>query len=237
MSNELTTQREVTLFYTQSNERKTLQSTARTWGDLSQELGENFSKSKVVLQESRLTLENTEAMLPSGAFTLFVFPRQSKAGMGVDNITKRNYHNGNFSPLRTFCKKMTGSSPNGKQACIDALDAHYAGSSKPAAKPAAKKKAVAKAKPIAKKAPAKPAAKPAPAKAKAKSVGSKVNEKVAAAKSNGGGMTDAQYKGVVSKLDTIISKIDAAMPNMNEKELNTLKDLASTVRGTMQTMK
>ena len=50
-------------------------------------------------------------------------------------------------------------------------------------------------------------------------------------------MTDAQYKGVVSKLDTIISKIDAAMPNMNEKELNTLKDLASTVRGTMQTMK
>jgi len=48
---------------------------------LSNEIGDNFSKSKVVLQESRLTLENTEAALPVEPFTLFVFPRQSKAGL------------------------------------------------------------------------------------------------------------------------------------------------------------
>ena len=82
MSNQqLVASRQVIIFYTQSNNRKTLNSSARTWGELSNEIGDNFSKSKVVLQESRLTLENTEAALPTEPFTLFVFPRQSKAGL------------------------------------------------------------------------------------------------------------------------------------------------------------
>ena len=53
-------------------------------------------------------------------------------------VTKVNYHKAGFSDLRTFCKKMTGSAPNGKQACIDALDKHYGKTSTPAAKPASK---------------------------------------------------------------------------------------------------
>jgi soluble cytochrome b562 len=222
MSNELTRQRQVTLFYTQSNERKTLNSTAQTWGELSNEIGESFAKSKVVLQESRLTLENTEAQLPAEPFTLFVFPRQSKAGMGVTKVNKGNYHKADFSPLRTFAKKITGSAPNGKQACLDALDKHYGKTSAPAKAAPAKKAAKASVKKAAPKASAKAATKPTP-KAKAES--------------NGTSMTSSEYNNIMHKLDSIIKTIDKATPSMNSKELNSLKDLASSVKGTMQTMR
>lgn len=255
MSNELSTQREVTLFYTQSNERKTLLSSAKTWGDLSNEIGESFAKSKVVLQESRLTLENTEAMLPNNPFTLFVFPRQSKAGVSNKD---RDWSKMKYNELRSVASKLNKTKNAGinmggsKDAIAVGVSKFYGGTGKFSA-PVAKKKATPKAKvikPAAKKAaPAKAKVAPKKVVAKAKpskvvkekvakvvkSVGDDLNKKIEKAKTSG--MTDKQYNSIIDKLDEILSIINKAMPSIDVKELNALKDLASTVRGTMETMR
>jgi len=268
MSNELSTQREVTLFYTQSNERKTLLSSAKTWGDLSNEIGESFAQSKVVLQESRLTLENTEAMLPNDSFTLFVFPRQSKAGVTNKD---RNWSLMNYNKLRSLASKLNKTKKanipmnSSKEAIASGVSKFYGGTGKFAA-PAPKKAAPVKktkgeisqggslkhvkpSKVVKKKvakvvksvgddlnqklAKAKPVAKKVTVK---KSAGDKLNEKLAKVSLPSSDLTAKQYDNIVSKLDKIIDIIDAATPTMDSKELNKLKDLASSVRGGMVSM-
>jgi len=254
MSNELIAERQVTLFYTQSNDKKVVQTSARTWGELSNKIGENFSKSKVVLQESRLTLENTEAALPTGPFTLFVFPRQSKAGISNKD---RDWSKMKYNELRSVASKLNktknaGISMGGsKDAIAVGVSKFYGGTGKFATAPAkTKTKVKAKATPIVKakdtkkfpkakieKKPSKVVKKMA-AKVVA-SLGDKLNEKIEKKKTEPKvkGMSTEQYDNVIGKLDTIISKLDGATPSMDEKELNKLSQLASSVRGTMQNMK
>ena len=143
-------------------------SDATTWGDLKKqlkdELNESFSNQKVRDYDTNHHYADANAVLPEGDIKLLVSTDKNKSGMPV---TKANYHKASFSDLRTFAKKMTGSAPNGKQACVDALDKHY-GKTSPVAK-AAPKKAATKA-PVKKAAAAKETATPG-AKSKAKASG------------------------------------------------------------------
>lgn len=137
--------RTVRIIFPGSNAPKTIESDATTWGALKKELmsqlSVTFENQKVRDFATNHHLEAAEAVLPTEDINLLVSTDKNKSGMPV---TKANYHKAGFSDLRTFCKKMTGFAPNGKQACIDALDKHYGKTSEVAAKPAPAKKAPAK---------------------------------------------------------------------------------------------
>ena len=112
-----------------------VQSDATTWGELKKqlkdELNQAFSNQKVRDYNTNHHYVDANAVLPEGDIKLLVSTDKNKSGMAV---TKVNYHKAKFADLRTFAKKMTGFAPNGRQACIDALDKHYGKTSTPAAK-------------------------------------------------------------------------------------------------------
>ncbi len=79
MSN-LVKQRKVTVLFTQTSTRETINTGAQTWGELQREIGGNVSGKRIVVRETRNTLESSEALLPPGDMVLFVYPKESKAG-------------------------------------------------------------------------------------------------------------------------------------------------------------
>lgn len=74
---------------TSSNDLKSYTTTATTYGELQKELNLNFNGKKVIVRETRHTLESAEAKLPDGDFILFVMPVKTKAGLDYDSM---DYH-------------------------------------------------------------------------------------------------------------------------------------------------
>tara|TARA_R110002020_G_scaffold22721_1_gene76414 strand:- start:990 stop:1223 length:234 start_codon:yes stop_codon:yes gene_type:complete len=73
--------RAITLFSTQSNNRETIQSSAATWGELKGEVSHMINGDmKATVKETKNDLSNDDAILPEGAFTLFLFPNKVKSG-------------------------------------------------------------------------------------------------------------------------------------------------------------
>lgn len=65
---------------------KVLNSEAETWGELQDALASDFgnvSSLRAVVKETKNDLTSSEAVLPEGDFTLFLAPKQIKAG-GTD---------------------------------------------------------------------------------------------------------------------------------------------------------
>ena len=65
-------------------------STSRTWGQLQNEISGTFgnvSSMRAVVKETKNDLSSSEAVLPEGDFTLFLTPKQIKAGFGVDVVS------------------------------------------------------------------------------------------------------------------------------------------------------
>ncbi len=146
--------RKVLIGFPGGTQPKHLETTATTWGALKGEIetqfGETFENQKVREFYTSHHYSDGAALLPTvaeiialdpanvaGDLKLLVSTDKNKSGMPT---TKANYHKVGFTDLRTFCKKMTGFAPNGKQACVDALDKHY-GKSSPAPKASVKAKA------------------------------------------------------------------------------------------------
>lgn len=76
--------RQVTVYSTVGQNRKTLSTNVATWGELQNELvaeSINFSGMKVVIGETQLTLESPQAILPDSDFTLFMMPQKVKSGL------------------------------------------------------------------------------------------------------------------------------------------------------------
>jgi hypothetical protein len=71
--------RTITVFNTQSNTPSTFESDATTYGQIKNQIDGSDSM-KVVVRETKVTLESDEAMLPEGDFTLFLFPGKVKSG-------------------------------------------------------------------------------------------------------------------------------------------------------------
>jgi hypothetical protein len=69
----------VTVFNTQSNTPSSFTTEATTYGEI-KHLIPGADSMKVVVRETKVTLENDEAVLPEGDFTLFLFPEKVKSG-------------------------------------------------------------------------------------------------------------------------------------------------------------
>lgn len=73
-------ERQVRIKNTISNNWETHTVTAETFGDLQDELGTSWSDNKVIVRETKTTLDLKGAKLPDGDFTLFIMPKRTKAG-------------------------------------------------------------------------------------------------------------------------------------------------------------
>ena len=78
--------RTITLISTQGDNRPTLTSSARTWGELKQEIiesGTGFDpeNSKVMIRGSRDEVNADSYELPTGDFTMFFTPSKIKSGV------------------------------------------------------------------------------------------------------------------------------------------------------------
>lgn len=70
-----------------SNLQQSIESNARTWGQLKEELSQNGINTdgmKGVTEETRNTLESSDAVLPEGEFTVHLFTAKIKSGNGID---------------------------------------------------------------------------------------------------------------------------------------------------------
>lgn len=73
--------RKVTVVSTQANDRREFQSEATTWGQLKREISSMITGDmKATVRETRVDLEHEEAQLPTGDFTIFLFPNKVKSG-------------------------------------------------------------------------------------------------------------------------------------------------------------
>ena len=75
--------RKVTVVSTQSNEKKEVSSNATTWGQLKEDsivAGMLNGDMKVTVRETRVDLAHEDAELPTGDFTIFLFPAKVKSG-------------------------------------------------------------------------------------------------------------------------------------------------------------
>lgn len=80
--------RQIIVVSTTKTQPKVLNSAASTWGQLQDALASDFgnlSSMRAVVKETRNDLTSPEAVLPEGNFTLFLSPKQIKAG-GVDLV-------------------------------------------------------------------------------------------------------------------------------------------------------
>ena len=77
--------REVRVHSTQSNETYTFRTNAKTWGEITSQVGDH-SGMKVIIRDpkagTRMTPENKSAVLPEADFQVFLSPQKIKAGVG-----------------------------------------------------------------------------------------------------------------------------------------------------------
>ncbi len=74
----------ITVFSTETNEKKEIQSSSTTWGPLKEELkaaGLSTNNMKGMVKETKTTLESDGAVLPIDTFTLFITPTKVKSGL------------------------------------------------------------------------------------------------------------------------------------------------------------
>lgn len=84
--------RKVTVFSTSTNDKVEINTSAETLDQLRSEMNEkNISSSgmKIVVKETRATLEAKDALLPEGEFTLFLFPSKVKSGISNSEIEEQ----------------------------------------------------------------------------------------------------------------------------------------------------
>ena len=96
-----------------------------TFGELKKEIGMNFEGQKVIIRETRHTLEDDEARLPLQDFNLFVYPLKVKNGM--------DYSEMDYAHLRRLCiDRGLQKEPNGfanygnTELMVTKLEAHDA---------------------------------------------------------------------------------------------------------------
>lgn len=92
---------------------------AVTFGELKSEVGMTFDNQKVIIRETRHTLEDNNAQLPLSDFNLFVYPLKVKSGT--------DYSGWGFHDLRRECiargAKVVAGSNNGNYGTVDQMQA------------------------------------------------------------------------------------------------------------------
>ncbi len=73
----------VTVANPSTNQPVEINTNATTWGELKEQIkakGISTDNMKGIVRSTRVTLEATDAILPEGEFTLFLFTEKNKAG-------------------------------------------------------------------------------------------------------------------------------------------------------------
>lgn len=79
--------RKIYIFSTQSQQKKEITTSARTWGELKTQMNVldiSYSNMKAVLKEGRHVLELDNAELPEGGCTVYLYPQQVKSGASYE---------------------------------------------------------------------------------------------------------------------------------------------------------
>ena len=96
-------ERIIKIFSTRSNKEIEIKTSATTWGqlkiDAQNQKHVDFSGLKAMENVNRTTLENPEASLPEGEFTVFLAPQKTKSGQ------IRNFSGFSFKELRQVVKE------------------------------------------------------------------------------------------------------------------------------------
>jgi hypothetical protein len=82
--------RKITVYATQGQQMKTIESNAEFWSDLKSELsreGYNLTSLHATENINRTDLVNDGAKLPEGEFTIFLRPKQTKSGGKFDKLS------------------------------------------------------------------------------------------------------------------------------------------------------
>lgn len=80
--------REIRIISSTKTGVKTISSSAETWGQLKDSITDygDLSKMTAVVKETRVTLADNEARLPEGSFTVYLSPKQIKAGGNGNSV-------------------------------------------------------------------------------------------------------------------------------------------------------
>jgi hypothetical protein len=105
------TTRKITVFNTQSNTPSEFMSDAVTYGEIKNQIS-SVNGMKVVIRETKVTLEDDGAILPSGDFTIFLFPEKVKSGISADE----------YSVEDSELAQMLADIANNQQRAISILD-------------------------------------------------------------------------------------------------------------------
>ncbi len=76
--------RTITIYSQATNQTKEITTSATTWGQIKAEVSKAINAPletvKAIVRETRNTLDNDDAKLPEGAFTIFLLPVKVKSG-------------------------------------------------------------------------------------------------------------------------------------------------------------
>jgi len=113
MSETTTTTRPVTVYSTQGRgQSQTIETDAKTWGELRPKIEFNTSNVRAVVRENRTSLEANDAVLPEEEHTIFLYPTKVKSGAGT--AIQDKYSGMTLAELKREVKKRksmsTGSS-------------------------------------------------------------------------------------------------------------------------------
>jgi len=95
--------RNIRVISSQTNTAKTVTSSASNWGDLKNELSAHFNgigDMKAIVRETRVTLESSDAALPTGDFTIILSMKKIASGTDSDTNTTR-YRDAILREMRT----------------------------------------------------------------------------------------------------------------------------------------
>jgi len=118
--------RKITVVSTSTDDVFEIESSAETWGELSRHDKLGGAKGmRAMIKENRNTLENEQAILPQGDFTLYLSPSKVKSGFSsedisdIEEIIEILEDNNNTTHLVRFMKRLkNGSSVNVTQAGV-----------------------------------------------------------------------------------------------------------------------
>lgn len=115
MSTLVKAKRKVTVLFTQTSTREVVETDARTWGELQRQMQGKVSDKRIVVRETKNTLESSEALLPEKDFVLFAYPKESKAGAKAAKKSKKAAKKvAKKKPAKKVAKKTAKKAAKGK---------------------------------------------------------------------------------------------------------------------------
>jgi hypothetical protein len=110
----------VQVYNSKNNALEEVETDAQLFGELKHVFKLDPESQRILIKESKVTLEHDEAELPEGDFFLFVSVKKVKSGADAPDFSSMKYNE-----LRSLCKEKTGFAPATKDQIIQSLIDHH----------------------------------------------------------------------------------------------------------------